>query len=92
MKVKMLVAQSHPMLCNPMDCNLPGSSVHGILQTRILEWVTMLSSRVSSQPRDQTQVSLIAGEFFTTEGKPYLYLYTIEYYSAIKRMKYYHLQ
>ena len=39
-------------LCDPMDCNLPGSSVHGILQARILEWVAMLTSRGSSQPRD----------------------------------------
>ena len=45
MKVKVLVTQSCPTLCNPMDCSLPGSSVHGILQTRILEWVTMPFSR-----------------------------------------------
>ena len=38
--------------CNPMDCSLPGSSVHGILQARILEWIAMPSSRGSSQPRD----------------------------------------
>ena len=43
-----------------MDCNLPGSSVHGILQVRILEWVAMPSSRGSSQPRDQTQVSYVS--------------------------------
>ena len=42
-----------------------GSSVHGILQTRILDWVAMPSSRGSSQPRDQIQVSHIAGRFFT---------------------------
>ena len=47
-------------------CSLPGSSVHGILQTRILEWVAIPFSRVSSQPRDQTQVSLIAGRSFTS--------------------------
>ena len=56
--------------CNPMDCSLPGSSVHGCLQERILS-----SSRGYSQPRDQTHVSYsscIAGTFFTTEppGKP----------------------
>ena len=56
--------QSHPTLHNPMDCNPPGSSVHGILQARILEWVAMLSSRGSSQSRDQTQVSCIAGRSF----------------------------
>ena len=49
----------------PVDCSLPGSSVHGILQVRILERVAMPSSRASSQPRDQTQVSLTAGGFFT---------------------------
>ena len=42
-------------LCNPMDCSPPGSSVHGILWARILEWVTMLFSKDSSQARDQTQ-------------------------------------
>ena len=49
-----------PTLCNPMDCSPPGSSVHGILQARILEWVAMPSSRGYSQPRDQTQVSCIS--------------------------------
>ena len=57
--------QSCPTLCDPMDCHPPGSSVHGILQTRKLEWVAMPSSRGSSQPRDQTQVSRITGSFFT---------------------------
>ena len=52
-------------LCNPMDCSPPGSSVHGILQARILEWVAMPFSRGSSWPRDRTQVSGIAGKFFT---------------------------
>ena len=55
-------------LFNAMDCNLPGSSVHGILQARILEWVAMPSARGSSRPRDRTHVSCnscIAGEFFT---------------------------
>ena len=53
-----------------MDCSPPGSSVHGILQARILEWVAMPSSRGSSQPRDGTQVSYNScteGRFFTTE-------------------------
>ena len=59
MKVK--VTQSCPTLCNPMDC-----IVHGILQARILEWVAFPSSNGSSQPRDQTQVSHIAGGFFTS--------------------------
>ena len=55
-----LVTQSCPTLCNPTDCSPPDSSVHGILQARILEWVTMLSSRGSSQPRDQTHVSNVS--------------------------------
>ena len=67
-----LVAQSCLTLCDPMDrgawqssCSPPGSSVHGILQARIVEWVAMPSSRGSSQPRDQTQVSHLVGGFFT---------------------------
>ena len=58
-----------------MDCRLPGSSVHGISQVRILEWVASYSSKGSSQPKDGTHVSCIsctAGRFFTTEppGRP----------------------
>ena len=49
--------QSCPTLCDPMDCSPPGSSVHGLLQARILEWVAMPCSRGSSWPRDRTQVS-----------------------------------
>ena len=63
MKVK--VAQLCPTICNHMDCSLPGYSVHGILQARILEWVAFPFSRESSQPGDWTQVFLIAGRFFT---------------------------
>ena len=63
-KVKVKVAQSCPTLCDPMVCSPPGSSVHGILQARILEWVAIPFSRGSSQPRDGTQVSCIAGRFF----------------------------
>ena len=59
--LKVKVAQSCPTLCDPMDC-----TVHGILQARILEWVTIPFSKGSSQPRDQTQVSLILGRFFTS--------------------------
>ena len=55
----MLVAQSCPALCNPLDCSLPGPSVHGILQARILEWVAIVFSRGSSQPRDGTRISYI---------------------------------
>ena len=59
MKVK--VAQLCLPLCDPMDCR-----VHGILQDRILEWVAFSFSTGSSQPRDRTQVSRIAGGFFTS--------------------------
>ena len=48
-----------------MDCRLPGSSIHGIFQARVLEWVAIYFSRRSSQPRDPTQVSRIAGRSFT---------------------------
>ena len=61
--------QSCLTLCDPIDCSLPGSSVHGILQARILEWVAVPSSRGASQLRDKTHisyVSLIGGWFFTT--------------------------
>ena len=50
---------------NPMDCSLPGSSVHGILQARILEWVAISFSRGSSRPRNWTWLSCLAGRFFT---------------------------
>ena len=60
-----LAAKSRPTLCDPMNCSLPGSSIHGILQARILECVAMLSSGGSSQPRNRTKVSCIAGRFFT---------------------------
>ena len=53
------VAQSCPSLCDPMDRSPPGSSVHGILQARILEWVAIPFSRGSSQPRDLTHVSCV---------------------------------
>ena len=59
------IAQSCPTLCDPVDCSLPGSSVHGILQARILEWVAISFSRGSSRPGDQTRVSRIAGRRFT---------------------------
>ena len=63
---------SHLILCDSVDYNPPGSSVHRILQARILEWVAISFSRGSSPPRDQTQVSCIIGKFLTTEppGKP----------------------
>ena len=71
--MKRLVIQLFPTLGIPMDCSLPGSYVSRILQARILEWVAMPSSRASSQPKDRTWVSHIAGGFFTiwaTIGSP----------------------
>ena len=59
------VAQSCLTLCDPMDCTLPGFSIHGIFQARVLEWVAISFSRGSSQPRDRIQVSRIAGRRFT---------------------------
>ena len=54
------VAQLCPTLCHPMDCSLSGSSVHGIFQTRVLEWIAISFSRGSSRPRNRTWVSHIA--------------------------------
>ena len=60
-----LVTQLCPTLLDPIVCSLPGSSVQGIAQARILEWVAISSSRGSSQPKDRTQVSCTAGGPFT---------------------------
>ena len=79
---KVLAAQSCLTLCDPRDCSLPDSSVHGILQARILEWVAILFSRGSSQPRDQSQVSYIADRLFTNwtiREVPYMYVCTCIY-------------
>ena len=79
-----LVTQSYPTLCDPMNCSPPGSSVHGILQARIVEWVAMPSSRGSFQPKDRTQVSHIVGRFFTigatreAHGRYYCDLHSID--------------
>ena len=67
MHVKSSPLQSSPTLCNPMDYSPPGSSVHGVLQARILEWVAISSSRGSSQSKDGTCVSYVSctgGGFF----------------------------
>ena len=61
----LLVSQSCPTLCEPMNYSPRDSSVHGILQARILEWVAIFFSRGSSQTRNQTHVSCIVGRFFT---------------------------
>ena len=75
--VKVLVAQSYPTLCDPMDCSPPGSSVHGDspgMSTGV--GCHALLQGISSQPRDQTKVSCIASGFFTNEppGKPIKYI------------------
>ena len=76
--VVVLVTQSFLTLCNPMDCSPPSSSIHGILQARILQWVAISFSRGSSQCRDWTWVSQIAERFFIIwvirEAKPPLFL------------------
>ena len=75
-KVNVLVIQWYPTLDHLMDCRPPGSSVHGIFQTKILEWVVILFSRGSSQLRDWIQVSCIAIRFFpiwATREAPGLY-------------------
>ena len=59
------VAQSCVTLCSPMDCSPPGSSIHGVFQARVLQYVAISFSRGSSPPRDGTQVSRIAGRCFT---------------------------
>ena len=71
------VAKSCPALWDPMECNPPGSSVHGILQARILEWVAMLAYRSSSRPRDWTCIS-----FISRIGR------RVPYYSATWEAKY----
>ena len=58
------IAQSCPTLGDPMDCSLRGSSIHGIFQARVLEWVAISFSRGSSRPRDRTWVSHIASRWF----------------------------
>ena len=65
MCICVLVVQFCPAPCSHTDCSPPGSSVHGIFQTRILEWISIPFSKGSSQPRNQTWVSCIAGKLFT---------------------------
>ena len=84
-KVKVSATQLCLTLCHRVDYSPPGSSVHGILQARILEWVAISSSRGSSQPEDQTQVSCIAGKLFTiwaTRQVPENENYSFKRYSA----------
>ena len=69
------VAQSCLTLCDPMDCSLPGSSVHGIFQAIVLEWTAISFSRGSSQPRDWTRVSHIVDRRFTVWATREVHLY-----------------
>ena len=68
-----------------MDCTLPGSSVHGILQARVLEWVAISFSRRSSRPKDRTWASCTVGGFLTTEplGKPWNHVVSFKNKSLI---------
>ena len=74
-----LVAKLCPTLCDPMDCSLPASSVHGISQARILEWVAISFSRGSSRPRDRTHVSCIDRLvlYHWAMGEAHLFVYSI---------------
>ena len=67
-----LVAYSCPTLCDPMDYNAPGSSVHGILPARILEWVAIPFCRESSQPRDNHEPLTMQADS-EPPGKPFYY-------------------
>ena len=64
-KGKVLITQSCPNYCDPMECSPPGFSIHGIFQARILEQAAISFSRCFSQPRDRTHVSCTAGELLT---------------------------
>ena len=68
LKLRVLVPQACPTLCGPVDCGSPDSSVYGILQARILEWVALPFSRGCPQPRNQIRVSRIVGRFFTVQA------------------------
>ena len=70
----MFITESHPTLCDLIDCSLLGSSVYGILQARILEWIAVPFSRGSSWPRDRSPVSCIANGFFIIWAAGRLYL------------------
>ena len=70
------VIQSGPILCDPMDCSLPGSPIHWIFQARVLEWVAISFSRGSSWPRDWTPVSCIVGRCFTIWATSIVMIFT----------------
>ena len=84
LKVKLLFAQSSLILCNSMARSPPGSSVHGILQARILELVVIPFSRGSSQPRDQTLFSCNGGGIFTVLATGGEKLFGLQIYFSIE--------
>ena len=79
------VAQPCPTLCDPMDCNLLGFSIHGILQARILEWIAISFSRGSSRPRDRTRSPALEADALTSEppGKMSAIVWYFEHYLAL---------
>ena len=82
--------QSRPTLCDPMNCSPPGSSVRGIPQARILEWVAMPSTRGSSQPRDQIHISYVpqVGSLpLAPSGKSLCIIYLIKYFLMLIKIK-----
>ena len=81
------VTQSCQTLCDPVNCSPPGSSIHGILQARVLEWVASSFSRGSSQPTDWTQVSLIAGRRFNLWAREALNYINLDLYSYVKMLR-----
>ena len=85
-----IVAQSCLTLWDRMDCSLPGSFVHGILQARILEWAAISFSRGSSWPRDRTQVSYIAGRFFTiwATREAFAYMWNLKKWYRYRKQTY----
>ena len=90
--LKCSVAQQCPTLCNPMDCSPPNSSVHGISQARILEWVAISFPKESSDPGIEPaspQPPALGGMFFVIsaswEAPCYLYIRKIKYFFAVKK-------
>ena len=84
MKVKVLVSQSCPTLCDPMDYSLPGSSVHGILQARRLEWMATHFSREFSEPRDQIKVDIERQILYFLSHQTMLLLLLLSRFSRVR--------
>ena len=93
LKVEVLVTHSCPALCDPMDSSPAGSSVHGILQARIPEWVAIAFSRGTSQPRDRTWVSCISGRFFTIWATRKAHgIFRSQIFQSIREHRYHQIQ